>query len=496
MASADSTPTDPMCRLYRGLRQRDLVRGDRLGLDALEARLRPTLAAARRTLQPADARPLDGTPPRRIAVAMAMALASHPHLQTTFSADGSASVLLPVEVLHETLGLSAWELDDVREEVDRRAGLWLKQTTLVRWLGGRFDGPALFQQLFPGTDVEGCDVTFHGAHLVCTGDLPSLSVSALHLPWVGEAGRNPTTAFRGRYVDGRLRRDIARGVGLPAEEVDELLESMVCLLPRADRDDLMAGEAWRFRGFAALTGLGAAYPRNRWLCEPADGRGVRWRDWLRVVDGELQTIDAARCFDALLEPRVHGMLVALSTDVLARRVRDGAPRADALDVFDLAFHVDAVALPLLQWARSRAASMEIARHLDVEPAAAEAVLAEVGQVWKQRAAWWARPTNRAFSATPHAAWMRQLLRLDEVVRVIGARPVVGAPHRDLLFLYAGHFLAESPVDRGIVRSTEEGASVGRAVGRWFWPTWLRVLEAMDASAAATDAAFTVPDDLF
>jgi hypothetical protein len=35
-----------------------------------------------------------------------------------------------------------------------------------------------------------------------------------------------------------------------------------------------------------------------------------------------------------------------------------------------------------------------------------------------------------------------------------------------------------------------------AIGRWFWPTWQRLLAAMDDEASTTNAEFTIPDGIF
>ena len=173
-----------LARLYRGLRQRELMRGDRLGISVLEGRLAGTLDNAAASFGPNDGRDLEGAPPRRIAVAMALAVFSHPHLAQTFASDPRPAILIGPEVLQEALGLSAWELDDLREEVDRRAGTLLKQSTLVRWLESHVPAPRLFQLLFPGVNVDDPRVRFRGTHVVASGTsgLYQLGRAAKHLP--------------------------------------------------------------------------------------------------------------------------------------------------------------------------------------------------------------------------------------------------------------------------------------------------------------------------
>jgi hypothetical protein len=483
-------------RLYRGLRQRALMRQDPLGTSVLESRLLPTLETVCEDLQPTDRSILPDAPPRRIAVAMALALYAHPHLVQTFAEKPTAALLFPTEVLQQALGLSPWELDDLREEVDRRAGLLLKQITLVAWLKSRYEPERLLTLLFPGLQLTNATLSFQRTHVVAFAEHRPLHRSALHLPWLTEQGFGPHTAFRGRYIDGNLRREVGRCIGLADDEVDEILESTVTLLSREGAQELISLEGWRYRGYAALTGVGGAYPKLAWLSQPADGHAARWRDWLHERRGTPTLVEPTRAFDALLHPRIHGMMEALYGDVLARRQFSHHRCPDELDVFDLSPHVAAVTAPLLAWSRARGSATEIARSLSIELDEAETLLKGVHAAWKERAAVWGQPGNAEFPHSPQAAWMRRLLRFDTALCGLSRRAPLGPDHRDLVFLFAGHFLAESPLDRGLITSTEDGGSVGLALSQWFWPTWGRILEAMDDVANTTDAEFLVPDGLF
>ncbi|MCA9566194.1 MAG: hypothetical protein KC656_00050 [Myxococcales bacterium] len=482
-----------LARLYRGLRQRELVRGDPVGTRVLEGRLRATLAGVAREVGPDDARELPGPPPRRIAIAMALALFSQPHLAQTFTGVPRPAILFDNDVLRDALGISGWELDDLRDEVDRRAGTWLKQETVAHWLEAHLPPEKAFAQLFPGVTARGT-VRFERAHVVASAPAAPLPRTGMFLPWVSRDGLGPLDAFRGRYVDGNLKRALERSLGLTAEEVDELLERTVLFVPQASADDLLALDAWRRDGFAALTGIGQPYGKLSWLVEPVDGASARWRTWLAPPDADVPGPEAA--FDMLLEPRIHGMLEALQGEILARRWIASEPFDDVLDVLDVPAHVSAVTQPLLAWAGARGSTIEIAQAGQIPLDVAETLLAEVHTTFKQRAASWARPPSTEWDGSPQACWMRRLVRLDEALRVVGDRMPLGVDHREVVFLYAAHFLAESPPDRAVLSATEDGGSVGLAVSRWFWPTWRRVLEHAEDEGNTTNAELLVPDGLF
>lgn len=484
---------DDLTRLYRGLRQRELVRQDAAGLRALEARLAATLErGAAGLVPPIDDVPLESTPPRRVAVALALALYSQAHLARTF-AGGGTPIVYDVEVLQEALGLSPWELDELQEDVDRRARSVLRQRAVVRWIEQHLSPERAFRQLFPGLEVEGT-VRFRGARLVGEAVLPSLTPSALHLPWLCSTGCGPLDGFRGRYVDGHLRAALVRGLGVPPDAVDAVLERTVVLLPSQQVELLEQADGWRSLGYAALTEVGASYTTHDDLVRPADGHASRWREWLAPPGTSMPGPDVA--FDRLFGARLHAVLRAVSADVLARRHAFPARRVDLLDTVDLTSHLEAVQAPLLAWSTDRGSVVDVARSGGISLEAAGALLEEVARVWKERAVHRARPPVRGYAGTPQASWMERVLRLDEALRVLGSRPPIGPDHRQVLFLFAGHFLAEQPVERGLLHSVEDGGSVAQAVAQWFWPTWRRLVEQGEVEDNPTYPGFEVPDGLF
>jgi hypothetical protein len=55
-------------------------------------------------------------------------------------------------------------------------------------------------------------------------------------------------------------------------------------------------------------------------------------------------------------------------------------------------------------------------------------------------------------------------------------------HREAALLFAGHYFAEASLDRMWTRDHDE---LGEdPIGRWFWPTWLRLLEVRDQDSTA------------
>ena len=85
---------------------------------------------------------LVGPPPRRVALAMALAILAQPHLSVTFhdldpvgddhavrppKPYSESALIIDTETLCDALALSAWELDQLREEIDRNVSYLLKQ---------------------------------------------------------------------------------------------------------------------------------------------------------------------------------------------------------------------------------------------------------------------------------------------------------------------------------------------------------------------------------
>lgn len=505
MRLADGTQA-ALSRLYRGLLQRELMADDPRGQAIVDGKLTRTLDGLAASLLPDPNAELRTPPPRRIAVAMALAVFSHPHLSSTFVADEKSVSLEPLvasnEVLENALGLSTWELDDLREEVDRRAGSVLKQGTLVQWLQTRYRNQRLYQLLFPGGETEGATVDIVGSQMYAIVDAKPVPRHALYLPWApgeGEGVITPLGAFRGRYVDASLKRALQRGIGATDPEISDLLERTVTLFPREGREALRAHDAWRRCGLAALTSVGQPYSRLSWLAQPVDAGDVRWQDWIRVEDGKVELHQPVAAFDALVAHRVHHVLEALYSDLLARRFSQESPtrERDEVFLFDLGLHVREVAQPIIRWVRAKSTCTWLARATDTTIEHAEALLAEVQKQWTKRLEHWTRPDPGVFDHAVLSKWTSTLSAFDGVLTSMLERPADSrGAHRDLLFLFAGHYITETPVDRGLMAHGLDPACPGLAIGRWFWPTWMRLLDALEAEATNTNAEFVIPDGLF
>lgn len=499
-----------LLRLYRGVGQRELMAEDPRGRAIVERKLLATVDSLAQSLVPEPSGPLQTAPPRRIAVAMALAVFSQPHLASTFADPDDPSSIVPEplvasnEVLEAALGLSTWELDDLREEVDRRAGSMLKQTTLVQWLQSRYEDPVrLFHMMFPGAaQAHAPQLVRRGAHLYAVIDQPAVPRSALYLPWItGEQEKvlPPLDAFRGRYVDSGLKRALSRGIGASDAEIADLLERTITLLPREGLEGMLAHDQWRRRGFATLTTVGQPYPKLAWLAREVDASDVRWQDWIRTDTDPISLHEPVPSFDGLAQQRVHHVLEALYNDLLARlfAAPDTARQVEEIDLYDLGRHVRAVLEPTLRWVRARGSVTWLARAANAPPDQAEALLAEVGRRWQKRLDHWTQPDADAFDHSVLAKWVSTLGTFDGAMRhLLEAQPDPRWNHRALLFLFAGHYIAECPMERSLMVHGLDPTAPGLAIGRWFWPTWQRLLDAMEQEASTTNPEFVIPDGLF
>ncbi len=250
--SPPSTTGDPLAQLVRGLERRALVE-DPQERYALEHELHDLADSVAAELSRPARTDAARVPPRRIATAMVLALHSQPHFAVTLptpARDGSVEpgerdrrqadppILATNDALERALGVSEWEVDELREEIDRRAGTVLKQVRTVNWMWSYFglpgSGPStLGRVLFPGVQERGVDLVRRGGHLYLLMDLEAPAPPlALFLPWLSPDANVSPTSFRSRGVDLGLRNRLARGIGADDDEVTELLDGMVSLLPR------------------------------------------------------------------------------------------------------------------------------------------------------------------------------------------------------------------------------------------------------------------------
>lgn len=513
--------TDLLHRLVRELERRPRVEdpASRRTLDGHLVGLVEQVAAALH--RPIRTR-TDEQPPKRIASALVLALLSAPHFHATLPRPGRDGTVDPGEpvrrpaeappipsndVLERTFGLAGWEIDEIREEVDRRAGKALKKVRTVNWLWSFFQLPAsggrpLSRVLLPGTEESQVDLVRRGGHLYLLIDPPQPQPPAsLYLPWLApDPGYGPT-AFRSRSVDKGLRNRIARGVGADDDEVAELLEGMVALLPRRDATAFLHLDQWRNHGYAEVTDLGTPYTSGEWLIRPIPADGADWRAWIRLDDDRRPALkgEPEKVFDALALPRVAAMVRLLYAAILASVDREGrlgaeGVRVEDLDLYDLPRHMRAVLAPLMAWAGRATTHKAVAKALGVETQEVADLLDQVRERWIEHAgvSWYGPPGSRAPSiqtlVLEHVIALHQSLR-----RVMRRAPDPRGDHTEVLLLFCAHYLREARLERLWLKSLSDCVEepVGKIPppedlpGHWFWRAWIRLLDELEREGAGT-----------
>lgn len=498
--------------------------------DALDARALERVLRLEGSVAGARQGSLRKALPRRVAVALALALHAQPHLASTFGVperDGTceidepglwpleAPLVVSTELLERVTALSSWELDDLRDEVDRRAGRELKQARALQWMWAHFGlsadaSPwALFRVLFPGVGRVGhVDLVRRGAQLYAlVGDpreesTEEAAAAWLFLPWLVERSPEPgvLTTFRSRYVDRGLRRALGRSVGADAREADELLDRMICIFPRSRARALLAQDQWRSCGPATLTGLAPSYAGAAWLTESPRDEELRAERWLSRQDGALHIGEEPRIlFDTLASARVQAMMRQVYAALLASlhpQRRQGPELAPSdLDLLDLGLHLPAVLDPLVDWPRRPEVHQQIAAEhgLDLEHVTRR--MHELADAWSAQAShtWLALPSaERPY--TVHGILVSHLVALGASLRrLVWARPDPRFDHRPLVLLFAGHYLAEARLERLWLRGLSDVPLTGDSpvpppediVGTWFWPCWRELLDAIETENQAT-----------
>jgi hypothetical protein len=448
---------------------------------------------------------------------MAAAIFAQPHLAWTWRGgqhDGTCVVtdppalrpdpplILTPQQLEAALGLSQWELDELREEVDRRAGMFHRQVRVIRWLRRRFDvdrdPQRLFGVLFPGASdaVGSVDFVQRGAQLYAVvDDGGASSPLALYLSWAAPPQQRATNPFRFRpqLIDPAVLRALCRFSGEEPAALHQLLNRTIALVPRSEAAEWLAADRWRSRGIGQLTSLGWPFGATRALNEPLVRDEAEWDHWLVVVDGAVQVEGHPRAvFDALAIERVQEAMRQSYAALLAHLDQhEGAgPSVVDLALCDTERHLREVLTPLIAWVSDPASRTRIVRRLGASPAAVAAVLAEVQEAWTAQ-------LNRSWIAPPDAhhtsllgLLMPHLVTLSGSLRaLLAAEPDPRAPHRDILNLFTGFYMGEAPLERLWIRGLSDtvihdGRHLPEDVpGDWFWGTWQRVLDASTGAEA-------------
>ena len=515
MTQAPSAQHIALRRLTRAMEQREFLETDPIAQRALTRRIGPALDDLAASSVPQTPHSALETPPRRVAVAMALALYTQPHLSTTFQmGEGpkddlgntaprrpDPSLVVSNDVLQEALGLSKWELDDLREEVDRRAGGVLKQRTLLNWLWSRFGLPgpgkeALFRVLFPGRSTHQSDLVRRGGQLYAVS--PQDAAPPLDALFIGTSEAipqdgSPSHAFRSRYVDPSLLRSMARGIGLEAEQATELLERTVTVVPKDRATDFLAQDHWRSGGYAQVTTLGTPYSLGGWLGRPLGHSDLQWHEWMTIADGALQLRRPIRVFDAFMAQRAHAILTQRYTAILAETLtstRPGGREAEALIRYQFHRDLERLAQPLLDWALNPATHRPISQFLQIPLASVAQELENCHTLWVDRLHTWTRPEGVERLHGTISQLMCRLSIFDGSLRRLYHQEADPRwAHQDILLLFAGHYVAEAPFDRTLLSAAIDSEHPGQALGEWFWPTWLRLLNALEDEASTTNSGF-------
>jgi hypothetical protein len=451
----------------------------------------------------------DGVPPRRIGSSMVQAVFSQPHLVTVFGDYRGAATeevsepdrpsepvnLLPTpEALESCFGLPQWELDDLRDEVDRRASRTLKQSRAGQVLWSRFRLPQagpdpLFRALFPKARPPGrIGFVRRGAQLYVVCDQsPPADPSCVFQPWIAP----PPLVFDAKAVDAATREEIGRGIGAADEETCELLAHMIAVVPRQGAIRHLAHDGWRSRGYAALSGLCPRYGASAWIARPVGPDEVDWSRWLTPREGRLEIGDADGYLVNAARQRAELATQATYAEMLARVTLEHPaepilPDHEDLDLYDASAWLRTVLEPLVQWARAPATRTRIVTRTGLPRSVVDPTLDEVAGRWQGAidARWCAdHATSVAGTLVPHLALLHGSLR-----KVLRAVPDTRGHHREMLLLFAAHDLSESRLER---LWPGGWADAGRAapnppddvVGGWFWGAWTRLLThaSLDAS---------------
>jgi len=511
--------TPHLPELLEGLRRRASVSGD--VREALDQRLVETAADLEEALQQPVRLRLTDRPPRRVAVAMALAFHSTPHFSATLSEPlrsgaedpgeprrrEAEEVPVPsTEVLERVLGLSQWEIDDLREEVDRRVGAVLKRDRTVSWLWSwagmpRAGAGTLGNALFPGLDGEAVSLLRRGGHVYAMNRAVRGPRASLWLPWLGDREQGPTGGFRMSQVDEVVRKRLERGIGAERGEVRSLLRGMVAMIPRRDALAMLQLDHWRYYGRATLTDLGQNYGAGRWLVQPLPADGADWRSWLvQDADGMLAVRGTVtKVFDKLALPRCAAMLRQVYAGLLATVDAEGPGGAgsiypDDLDLYDVESHLRAVVQPVFDWAGNAAAHQVIAAEYELPVDLVAGRLRELRRVWQDHAnrSWWGLSQSKPSIVTilvPHLVALQGALR-----RHLRRHPVDEWPHGDLLLMFVAHYLREARLERLWVHELSDVADEADALpppediaSAWFWAMWHRLLDEVEIDQTANVA---------
>ncbi len=510
-------------RALRGFEQRAVVGPHDHARGPLDQQIIATLEQLSRTLDTTVPAPSDAPPPRRISVALAMSILCHPHLAATYGPGeragttdpgdrpafpAEAPLVISDELLQMTVGLSQWELDDLREDIDRRASQSFKQTRVLSWLWTHFsiqEGASLklFKVLFPGIDAseDQVDLVRRANRLYGLYDMPSPGISALFLGWkdTDEPNTIPISSFHSRYVDPGLRKRLARSIGAEPWEVDRLLDRMVTLLPEANAHQFLERDQWRTSGLAGLTELGRDYLTGLSVVKKVDHHQLEWNRWLEVEAGELRvTRKAAAVFDEFALDRAQQVLSHIYAGMLAR-VEHAEPETpfelEDLDLLDIGRHLRHALNPMVAWAVADDTHAHIAAQLRLPVDHVADVMNDVGAAWRAHAeaAWYAPPGESRRHTISGIVFAHLIALRGSLMRIVHRNADPRWDHRNMALLFTAHYLADAPIERlwmkglsdSLIDDTSKLPPPEDVTGTWFWSCWMRLLDIMDSESGPT-----------
>ncbi|MCB9663826.1 MAG: hypothetical protein H6732_06920 [Alphaproteobacteria bacterium] len=439
----------------------------------------------------------DEPPPRAVALAMARALFGSPHLSQTLSVFTTASeyrVFVPSPQLADALGLAPWELEELRNDLDVEVAAFLKQSRALHWLWSKGGNPKiapapLWTLLFPGSVQPQAErFAYRGGRLYALVDQPAPPpVEALYLPWLPGSERwtaVPTTHFAARYLDPSLVRSLSRAIGGPEAEIVDLLDEVVCVVPADDEQAFLLKDRWRSEGWSAVTGIGRAHPTPAWLTLRLAPDAIEPDGWLEKQGDGLALKTPTRVFDRHAMGRIATMMNGIYGEICARtltREKIDAHRQSVL--FDLDPYIQRVLQPLLDWAVDPRTHRHLAGRMGVEPEHVGAAMAQVRDGWARAAAtsWGGVPTEERPFTVQSILAAHLAVSQASLHRLFHAEDDPRAPHSRILLLFVAHYLKDAPLGR--LWKTVDGKlpPPEDVVGQWFWPLWLRVLDAIDAT---------------
>lgn len=426
-------------------------------------------------------------PPHAIAVSMANAVFAQPHMAVTFPRGEGARerpFVIHNEALAVALGIPSWELDDLREEVDRRAGGYLMQVRAVKWLRARFDKDreghcALFRAMFPGSSVMRLrEMRFVGARVyVALDNWSNPDPLSTYLGWARPGGSLAPPRFESRYVDVSMRRRMGMSIGGSDEQIRDLFDQMVLMVPSTQIDETARADRWRSEGWAHLTGLGRPPLASASYTLPLIAGQLDHATFFTQVDDKLGLRAVRASFDHLALPRMSGATRDMYAAMMAKVLAD-EPALSIRSIFDVRGNMKAVFEPMLTWASRPSTATHLARNMDTSVGAVKVLLHKVRSDWvsQSRGSWGGVPseeqpdTVRGIIAAHLASTYGSLMEL-------WAQPPDRFSHQTLMLLFTADHLQHAPLarlwlpQRGLLPSPED------IVGKWFWHCWQRILDA-------------------